>query len=134
MSALIAMAVYSSAFIAELLRGAIQNIDAGQTEAARALGLSKSKMMRLVVIPQAIRIMIPPLTNQYVNMIKQTSIVASIAFPDLMLIFGQSVLTQTGQAVETLSIVTAVYLSISLFCAGLMHLYSRRLDVGRNSQ
>lgn len=128
LAVLVAMSVYSSAFIAELLRGAIRSIDKGQTEAAQALGLSKNVVARRVIIPQAIRLVIPPLTNQYVNMIKQTAIVASIAFPDLMLIFGKTVLTQTGQAIECLTIVTAVYLSISLACAGSMHAYSKVLN------
>ncbi|QRM33170.1 amino acid ABC transporter permease [Microvirga sp. VF16] len=129
LAVLVAMSIYSSAFIAELLRGAIVNIDKGQTEAGQALGLSKTVIMRRVIIPQAVRMVIPPLTNQYVNMIKQTAIVASIAFPDLMLIFGKTVLTQTGQAIEVLTIVTSVYLSISLLCAGMMHVYDRSLHI-----
>nr|WP_062369706.1 MULTISPECIES: ABC transporter permease subunit [Rhizobium] len=128
MAVLVAMSIYSSAFIAELLRGAILNIDRGQTEAGQALGLDKRVISRRIIIPQAVRMVIPPLTNQYVNMIKQTAIVASIAFPDLMLIFGKTVLTQTGQAIECLTIVTAVYLSISLMCAASMHAYSKVLN------
>ena len=127
LASVVAISVYASAFIAELLRGAIQSVDRGQTEAAQALGLSKHVVMRRVVMPQAVRLVIPPLTNQYVNMIKQTAIVASIGFPDLMLIFGKTVLTQTGQAIEVLTTVASVYLSISLLCAGAIHLYSRKL-------
>lgn len=127
MAVIVAMCTYSSAFIAELLRGAIEGIDRGQTEAAQALGLKGGAIARLVIIPQAIKVVIPPLTNQYVNMIKQTAIVAAIAFPDLMLIMGKTVLTQTGQAIESLIIVTSVYLVISLTAAGLMHLYASKL-------
>jgi len=127
MAVIVAMCTYSSAFIAELLRGAIQGIDRGQTEAGQALGLHAGAISRLIVFPQAIRVVIPPLTNQYVNMIKQTAIVAAIAFPDLMLIMGKTVLTQTGQAIESLMIVTSVYLIISLTAAGLMHLYAAKL-------
>ncbi|TGS81049.1 ABC transporter permease subunit [Mesorhizobium sp. M3A.F.Ca.ET.174.01.1.1] len=128
LAVIVATSVYSSAFIAELLRGAILSVDKGQMEAAQALGLSKRVISRRVIVPQAVRIVIPPLTNQYVNMIKQTAIVAAIAFPDLMLIFGKTALTQTGQAIECLSIVTAVYLSISLLCAALTHTYSKILS------
>jgi general L-amino acid transport system permease protein len=124
---IIAISLYSSAFIAELLRGAIQTVDRGQTEAGQAVGLSRSAIMRLVVMPQAIRIVIPPLTNMYVNVIKQTAVVAAIAFPDLMHIFGKTVLTQTGQAIEVLMLATSVYLAISLACAGVMHLYAASL-------
>ncbi|AMJ61451.1 amino acid ABC transporter permease [Bosea sp. PAMC 26642] len=127
MAVIVAMCTYSSAFIAELLRGAIEGIDRGQTEAGQALGLNERAISRLVILPQAIKVVIPPLTNQYVNMVKQTAIVAAIAFPDLMLIMGKTVLTQTGQAIESLIIVTSVYLVISLAAAGLMHLYAGRL-------
>jgi general L-amino acid transport system permease protein len=127
LAALVAISVYSSAFIAELLRGAIQSVSPGQTEAGRALGVPKRVLMRRIILPQALRIAMPPLTNQYVNMVKQTAIVASIGFPDLMLVFGKTVLTQTGQAIEVLTLVAAVYLSISLLCAGAIHLYTRNL-------
>ncbi|MDN5925888.1 MAG: amino acid ABC transporter permease [Hyphomicrobiales bacterium] len=128
MAVVLAMCTYASAFIAELLRGAIQGVDRGQTEAGQALGLRGSAISRLVIFPQAIRVIIPPLTNQYVNMIKQTAIVSAIAFPDVMLIIGKTVLTQTGQAIESLTIVTSVYLIISLLAAGLMHLYAYKLE------
>lgn len=127
MAVLVAISLYSSAFIAELIRGAIDAVPKGQAEAGAALGLSQSVIMRTVILPQAIRISIPPLTNQYVNLIKQTAIVSAIAFPDLMHIFGKTVLTQTGQAIEVLMLVTSVYLAISLVCAGAMHIYAASL-------
>jgi general L-amino acid transport system permease protein len=127
MAAIVAISIYSSAYIAELLRGAISNVERGQTEAGQSLGLPKRVIMRRIVLPQAIRLVIPPLTNQYVNIVKITAIVASIGFPDLMLIFGKTVLTLTGQAIEALTIVSCVYLIISLLASGLIHVYSRRL-------
>jgi general L-amino acid transport system permease protein len=127
MAAIVAISVYSSAYIAELLRGGISNVERGQTEAGQSLGLPKRVIMRRIILPQAIRLVIPPLTNQYVNIVKITAIVASIGFPDLMLIFGKTVLTLTGQAIEALTIVSCVYLIISLLASGLIHVYSRRL-------
>lgn len=126
-ASVVALSLYASAFIADVLRGAIASVDRGQTEAGVALGLSRSVIAWQIVLPQAVRIAIPPLTNQFVNTIKQTAIVAAIAFPDLMNIFGKTVLTLTGQAIEVLTLCASVYLAISLVCAWFMHRYAARL-------
>jgi len=123
----LALSLYSSSFIAEIVRGGILAVDVGQQEAAMALGLSRWKTIRLVVFPQALRIIIPPLTNQYVNVVKLSSLAAAIAYPDLMQVFGKTTLNQTGQAVEVITLTMAVYLAISLSTSAALQLFSSRL-------
>jgi len=125
----IALTVYTAAFIAEVVRAGILAVSAGQTEAAYALGLRPGSTLRLVVVPQAIRIIVPPLTNQYLNLIKNSSLAVAIGYPDLVQIFAGSVLNITGQAVEVIAITMAVYLVISLFTSLLMNLYGRAMAV-----
>jgi general L-amino acid transport system permease protein len=122
---LLALSVYTAAFIAEVVRAGIVSVAGGQIEAAHALGLRRSLTLRLVVLPQATRVIIPPLTSQYLNLIKNSSLAVAIGYPDLVQVFAGSVLNITGQAVEVISITMAVYLAISLSTSLLMNLYAR---------
>jgi len=122
-----ALSIYTASFIAEIVRAGIQAVSHGQTEAARSLGLRQSWTLRLVVIPQALRVIIPPLTSQYLNLTKNSSLAAAIAYPDLVLIFAGTVLMQTGQAVEVISMTMAVYLTISLIISMIMNWYNKRI-------
>jgi len=121
----LALTVYTAAFIAEVVRAGVLAVHAGQTEAAEALGLRSAATLRLVVVPQAMRVIIPPLTSQYLNLIKNSSLAVAIGYPDLVQVFAGSVLNITGQAVEVIAITMAVYLAISLFTSLLMNLYAR---------
>jgi general L-amino acid transport system permease protein len=121
----LALTVYTAAFIAEVVRAGVLAVHAGQTEAAQALGLRSAATLRLVVVPQAMRVIIPPLTSQYLNLIKNSSLAVAIGYPDLVQVFAGSVLNITGQAVEVIAITMAVYLAISLFTSLLMNLYAR---------
>ncbi|OHV80642.1 amino acid ABC transporter permease [Ensifer sp. LCM 4579] len=123
---LIGLSVYTASFIAEIVRGGIQAVSKGQTEAAHALGLPKGKTLRLVVVPQALRIIIPPLTSQYLNLIKNSSLAVFIGYPDLVQVFAGSVLNQTGAAVQVMAITLAVYLVISLITSAAMNGFNRR--------
>lgn len=123
----LALSTYTAAFIAENVRSGIQAVSHGQTEAARALGLREGKILRLVIVPQALRIIIPPLTSQYLNLTKNSSLAVAIAYPDLVSVFSGTVLNQTGQAVEVIAITMTIYLSLSLFTSLLMNLYNRRM-------
>jgi general L-amino acid transport system permease protein len=120
----LALTVYTAAFIAEVVRAGVLAVHAGQTEAAQALGLRSAATLRLVVVPQAMRVIIPPLTSQYLNLIKNSSLAVAIGYPDLVQVFAGSVLNITGQAVEVIAITMAVYLAISLFTSLLMNLYA----------
>ncbi len=124
---LAALSIYTAAFIAEIVRAGIQAVSHGQTEAAYSLGLRPSYTLRLVVIPQALRVIIPPLTSQYLNLTKNSSLAAAIGYPDLVSIFAGTVLNQTGQAIEVIAITMAVYLTISLLISLLMNWYNRRV-------
>lgn len=125
-----ALAIYTAAFIAEIVRAGILSVSRGQIEAASALGLSRRQTLRLIVIPQAMRVIIPPLTSQYLNLTKNSSLAAAIGYPDLVLIFAGTVLMQTGQAVEVIGITMAVYLTISLLIATAMNHYNKRQMIG----
>lgn len=122
----IALSTYTGAYIAENVRSGIQSIDKGQIEAARAIGLSPLTIMRFIIIPNAMRVIIPPLTNQYLTLTKNSSLAAAIAYPDIVLVFAGTALNQTGQAVEILLMVMLVYLLISLVIALLMNIYNKR--------
>jgi general L-amino acid transport system permease protein len=122
-----ALSIYTASFIAEIVRAGIQAVSHGQSEAAQSLGLRQSWTLRLVVIPQALRVIIPPLTSQYLNLTKNSSLAAAIAYPDLVLIFAGTVLMQTGQAVEVIAMTMAVYLTISLLISMLMNWYNKRI-------
>jgi general L-amino acid transport system permease protein len=122
---LIALSVYTAAFIAEVVRAGVLAVPQGQIEAAQALGLRPRTTLRLVVVPQAMRVIVPPLTGQYLNLIKNSSLAVAIGYPDLVQVFAGSVLNITGQAVEVVAITMAVYLVISLITSLLMNLYGR---------
>lgn len=124
---LVALSTYTAAFIAEIVRAGIQSVGKGQQEAAYSLGLSPGLTMRKVILPQAMRVIVPPLTNQYLNLTKNSSLAAAIAYPDLVSVFAGTVLNQTGQAVEVIGVTMAVYLAISLVIAALMNFYNRRV-------
>jgi general L-amino acid transport system permease protein len=127
MALLFGLTIYTAAFIAEVVRAGIRAVPKGQTEAAYSLGLRPGATLRLVVIPQAMRVIIPPLTSQYLNLTKNSTLAVAIGYPDLVQIFAGTVLNQTGQAVEVIVITMAVYLFISLVTSGLMNLYNRRM-------
>ena len=126
-SLLLAITLYTAAFIAEIVRAGIQAVSHGQTEASFSLGINSSKTLRLIILPQALRVIIPPLTNQYLNLTKNSSLAAAIGYPDLVSAFAGTVLNQTGQAIECIAITMAVYLTISLLISLLMNLYNRRV-------
>lgn len=122
-----ALSIYTAAFIAEIVRSGIQAVSWGQNEAALALGLRRTGVLRLVVIPQAMRVIIPPLTSQFLNLTKNSSLAAALAYPELASVFAGTVLNQTGQAVEVLAITMAVYLSLSLLTSLAMNIFNSRM-------
>ncbi|MBO0742779.1 MAG: amino acid ABC transporter permease [Hyphomicrobiaceae bacterium] len=124
---LLGLVIYTGAFIAEIVRAGIQGVPKGQKEAASAIGLSTGQTLRLVVIPQAMRIIIPPLTSNYLNLIKNSSLAVAIAYPDLVSVFAGTVLNQTGQAVEVILITMLVYLTLSLLTSMLMNWFNARM-------
>ena len=126
---LIALTTYTAAFIAEVVRAGILAVSTGQTEAAFALGLRRGLTLRLVVLPQALRVIVPPLTNQYLNLTKNSSLAIAIGYPDLFAVFAGTTLNQTGQAIEIIAITMAVYLVISLATSGLMNWYNAHIRV-----
>ena len=125
---LFGLVVYTGAFIAEIVRAGIQAVSRGQVEAARSLGLTTGQALRLVVFPQALRIMVPPVTSQYLNLAKNSSLAIAIGFPDLFSVAG-TVFNQTGAAIEIITIMMLSYLSISLFTSLLMNIYNRRIQL-----
>ncbi|MEH6822501.1 MAG: amino acid ABC transporter permease [Motiliproteus sp.] len=129
MALLIALSVYTGTFIAEIVRSGILAVSHGQSEAASALGLSRTKTLQLIVIPQAMRVIIPPLTSQYLNLIKNSSLATAIGYPDLVSVFMGTTLNQTGQAIEIIFMTMAVYLTINLLVSMLMNLYNRRMSL-----
>jgi general L-amino acid transport system permease protein len=124
---LFGLSIYTAAFIAEVVRAGILAVARGQTEAAYSLGLRPGSTLRLIVVPQAMRVIVPPLTNQYLNLIKNSSLAVAIGYPDLVQVFTGTVLNQTGQAVEVVAITMAVYLTISPITSLLMNLYNSRM-------
>lgn len=126
-SIIMALSIYTAAFIGETVRSGIQAVSGGQTEAAASLGLRPGQVLRLVVIPQALRVIVPPLTSQYLNLTKNSSLAAAIGYPDMVSLFAGTVLNQTGQAIETMAITMSVYLAISLSISLLMNLYNKRI-------
>ena len=126
---LIALSVYTASFIAEIVRSGIQAVSHGQTEAAYALGLRPAVTLRLVIIPQAMRFIIPQLTSQYLNLTKNSSLAAAIAYPDLVLVFAGTTLMQTGQAVEIILMTMAVYLTLSLLISTFMNWYNEKMSL-----
>ncbi len=125
----LALALYTATFIAECVRAGIQGISKGQKEAAASIGLTPNQILKLVIMPQALRIIIPPTTNQYLNLTKNSSLAAAIAYPDLVLVFAGTALMQTGRAIEIVSITMFTYLSISLSISVLMNWYNKSIAI-----
>ena len=125
----LALALYTATFIAECVRAGIQGISKGQKEAAASIGLTPNQVLKLVIMPQALRIIIPPTTNQYLNLTKNSSLAAAIAYPDLVLVFAGTALMQTGRAIEIVSITMFTYLSISLSISVLMNWYNKKIAI-----
>jgi len=125
----LALSMYTATFIAENVRAGILGVTKGQKEAAASIGLTKSQILKLVVMPQALRIIIPPTTNQYLNLTKNSSLAAAIAYPDIVLIFAGTALMQTGRAVEIISITMGTYLLISLSISTLMNWYNKSVAI-----
>ena len=125
----LALSLYTATFVAECVRAGIQGIGKGQKEAASSLGLTANQVLKLVIMPQALRIIIPPTTNQYLNLTKNSSLAAAIAYPDLVLVFAGTALMQTGRAIEIVSITMLTYLSISLAIAALMNWYNKLIEI-----
>jgi general L-amino acid transport system permease protein len=129
MALTLALSIYTASFIAEIVRSGIQSVSHGQTEAARSLGLQPSVTLRKVIIPQALRVIIPPLTSQYLNLAKNSSLAAGIGYPDMVSLFAGTVLNQTGQAIEVIAITMSVYLTISISISLLMNWYNARAAI-----
>jgi general L-amino acid transport system permease protein len=129
MALLLGLVFYTAAYIAEVVRSGIVAVPKGQTEAARSLGLPTGEVLRLVVVPQAMRVMIPPLTNQYLNLTKNSSLGVAIGYPDLVSVFAGTVLNQTGQAVEVIFLTMMVYLAISLLTSAFMNWFNQRIKL-----
>jgi general L-amino acid transport system permease protein len=125
LAVLLGLVFYTSAFIAEVVRAGIQSVAHGQVEAAGSLGLSRGQSMRMVILPQALRVIIPPMTSQYLNITKNSSLAVAIGYPDVVSIANTS-LNQTGRAVECIAIIMLVYLTTSLSTAAFMGWYNRR--------
>jgi general L-amino acid transport system permease protein len=123
----LALSLYTAAFIAEIVRAGIQSVHKGQMEAGASLGLSRGSTLRLIVVPQALRVILPPLTNQYLNLTKNSSLAVAIGYPDLVSVFAGTTLSQTGQAIEIIGITMGVYLLISLVTSAIMSFYGWRL-------
>ncbi len=129
----LALTTYTAAFIAEVVRAGILSVSRGQTEAAAALGLPRKRVLNLVVVPQAMRVITPPLTNQYLNLTKNSTLAAAIGYPDLFSVFAGSTLNITGQAIEIIAITMAVYLTISLVTSLLMGWYNARIQLAERA-
>lgn len=124
----VALSTYTAAFIAEIVRAGILAVDKGQMEAGSSLGLHRGSVLRLIVIPQALRVILPPLTNQYLNLTKNSSLAVAIGYPDLVSVFAGTTLSQTGQAIEIIGITMGVYLLISLVTSAIMSFYGWRIS------
>jgi general L-amino acid transport system permease protein len=123
----LALSTYTAAFIAEIVRAGIQSVHKGQMEAGSSLGLQRGSTLRLIVVPQAMRVILPPLTNQYLNLTKNSSLAVAIGYPDLVSVFAGTTLSQTGQAIEIIGITMGVYLLISLVTSAIMSFYGWRI-------
>jgi general L-amino acid transport system permease protein len=122
------LSLYTAAFIAEVVRGGVLAVPRGQAEAALSIGLSRAQVLRRVVLPQALRVIVPPLANQYLNLTKNSSLAVAIGYPDVVSI-ANTALNQTGRALECISVIMAVYLSTSLLTAALMGALDRRAAI-----
>jgi general L-amino acid transport system permease protein len=127
-SVLVGLVLYTGTFVAEVVRAGIQSVPHGQVEAAAALGLSRLQQMRLVILPQALRVIIPPMTNQYLNLTKNSSLAVAIGYPDIVSI-SNTAINQTGRAVECIAVIMAVYLALSVATSALMGWYNKRAAI-----
>ena len=125
----LALSLYTSTFVAECVRAGIEGVSKGQKEAAASVGLTPNQVLKLVIMPQALRIIIPPTTNQYLNLTKNSSLAAAIAYPDLVLVFAGTALMQTGKAIEIVSITMLTYLSLSISISILMNWYNKKIAI-----
>ena len=125
----LALSLYTATFIAENVRAGVQGVSKGQKEAAASIGLTPNQILKLVVMPQALRIIIPPTTNQYLNLTKNSSLAAAIAYPDLVLVFAGTALMQTGKAIEIVGITMLTYLSLSISISILMNWYNKKIAI-----
>ena len=125
----LSLSLYTATFIAECVRAGIQGVGKGQKEAAASIGLTPNQVLKLVVMPQALRIIIPPTTNQYLNLTKNSSLAAAIAYPDLVLVFAGTALMQTGKAIEIVSITMLTYLSLSIAISLFMNWYNNKIAI-----
>jgi general L-amino acid transport system permease protein len=123
----LALSTYTGAFIAEVVRAGILSVHKGQMEAGSSLGLTRGATLRLIVVPQALRVILPPLTNQYLNLTKNSSLAVAIGYPDLVSVFAGTALNQTGQAIEIIGITMGVYLTLSLVTSAIMSFYGWRI-------
>lgn len=127
LAVVLSLSVYTAAFIAEIVRSGIRSVSHGQTEAAHSLGLRNGPTLRKVIIPQALRVIVPPLTSQYLNLMKNSSLAAAVGYPEMVSLFSGTVLNQTGQAPEVMAITMTVYLAISISISLLMNGYNKRI-------
>ena len=125
----LSLSLYTATFIAECVRAGIQGVGKGQKEAAASIGLTSNQVLKLVIMPQALRIIIPPTTNQYLNLTKNSSLAAAIAYPDLVLVFAGTALMQTGKAIEIVSITMFTYLTLSISISLLMNWYNKKIAI-----
>ncbi len=125
----LALSLYTATFIAECVRAGVQGVSKGQKEAAASIGLNPNQVLKLVVMPQALRIIIPPTTNQYLNLTKNSSLAAAIAYPDLVLVFAGTALMQTGRAIEIVSITMLTYLTLSITISIFMNWYNKKIAI-----
>ena len=125
----LALSMYTATFIAENVRAGILGVNKGQKEAAASIGLTKGQILKLIVMPQALRIIIPPTTNQYLNLTKNSSLAAAIAYPDIVLVFAGTALMQTGRAIEIISITMLTYLTLSLSISVFMNWYNTKMAI-----
>ena len=125
----LALSLYTATFIAECVRAGIMGVGKGQKEAAASIGLTPNQTLRLVVMPQALRIIIPPTTNQYLNLTKNSSLAAAIAYPDLVLVFAGTAMMQTGRAIEIVSITMLTYLTLSILISIFMNWYNKKIAI-----
>ena len=125
----VALSLYTSTFVAECVRAGIQGVGKGQREAASSIGLNRKQVLNLIIMPQALRIIIPPTTNQYLNLTKNSSLAAAIAYPDLVLVFAGTALMQTGKAIEIVSITMLTYLTLSLSISFFMNWYNAKIAI-----
>ena len=124
-----ALSIYTASLIAEAIRSGIESVPKGQTEAALSLGLSKYQALKFVILPQAIRVAIPPIIGQYLNLIKNSSLATAIGYPEIVTVFAGTVLNQTGQAIEIIAVTMAVYLTISLFVSFILNIVNKKLEI-----